>query len=84
MIPDIKDALNEIMEISPLYRRDYIIDYLKKNLPKDEARRYLFDKRKVDFWRIMMDQGFFDPKEFLEQIGPEKVRQYFRSTGKRS
>ncbi len=84
MIPDIKDALNEIMEISPLYRRDYIIDYLRKYLPKDEARRYLFEKRKVDFWRIMMAQGFFDPEEFLEQLGLEKVRFYFHSTGKRS
>lgn len=56
MTHDIQEAFNEIMDIPPTYRRDYIIDYLRKNLPEDNARRHLFQKSKVEYLIKMMDR----------------------------
>ena len=44
MIYAVQEAFNEIMEIPPIYRQDYIVDYLRKNLPKDDARMHLYHK----------------------------------------
>lgn len=46
---EVQQALNEIMETPSIYRRDYIVDYLQKNLPKDDARMHLFHKTKAEY-----------------------------------
>lgn len=77
MTHDIQEAYNEIMDIPPIYRRDYIVDFLRKNLPKDDARRHLFQKSKVEFLMRMMEQGYVTREELLDKIGRKKIEQFF-------
>ena len=77
MTLEIKEALNEIMEIPPIYQHDYIVDYLRKNLPKDDARRLLFQKTKSEFLVKMMEQGYISRQEVLEKIGRKRVEKFF-------
>ena len=77
MTLEIKEALNEIMEIPPIYLHDYIVDYLRKNLPKDDARRLLFQKTKSEFLVKMMEQGYISRQEVLEKIGRKRVEKFF-------
>ena len=81
---EVQQALNEIMEIPPIYRRDYIVEYLRENLPKEDARKHLFRKTKTGFLIKMMEQGYISRREVLEKIGREKVEQYFHIISKMS
>ena len=74
---EIQQALNEIMEITPIYRRDYIVEYLRKNLPKEDARRHLFSKTKTEYLIKMMQEGYITREEVLEKIGRERIEQFF-------
>lgn len=74
---EIKEAFNEIMEIPPIFRRDYIVDYLRKNLPKDDARMHLFRKTKTEYLGKMMEEGYITKEEILEKIGREKIVEFF-------
>ena len=74
---DIKEAFNEIMEIPPIFRRDYIVDYLRRNMSKEEARQVLFRKTKAAFMQKMVAEGFISREEVLEKIGKERIEQYF-------
>lgn len=74
---EIKEALNEIMEIPPMYRRDYIVDYLRRNMSKDDARQFLFRKTKADFMQKMVAEGYISREEVLEKIGKERIEQFF-------
>lgn len=74
---EIKEALNEIMEIPPIFRRDYIVDYLRKNLPKDDARMHLFRKTKVEYLAKMIEEGYITREEILEKIGRERIVEFF-------
>ena len=74
---EIKEAFNEIMEIPPIYRRDYIVDYLRKNLPKDDARMHLFRKTKAEYLAKMIEEGYITREEILEKIGREKIVEFF-------
>ena len=79
---EIQQAFNEIMEITPIYRRDYIVEYLRKNLPKDDARWHLFYKTKTQFISKMIQEGYISKDELLEKIGRERIEQcfHFKST----
>ena len=77
MTYDVQQALNEIMEITPIYRRDYIVEFLRKNLPKDDARRHLFAKTKTEYLIKMMQEGYITREEVLEKIGRERIEQFF-------
>ena len=74
---EIKEALNEILEIPPIYRRDFIVDYLRRNMSKEDARQFLFKKTKTVFMRKMVAEGYISPEEVLEKIGKERIEQYF-------
>ena len=82
MTYDVQQALNEIMEITPIYRRDYIVEYLRKNLPKEDARRHLFSKTKSQFIAKMIREEYVSKEDLLEKIGRERIEEYFhyRST----
>ena len=77
MNPEVKEALNEIMDIPPIYRRDFIVRYLRENLNREDARKFLFEKTKQQFIRKMMDEGFITPGEILEKIGKDRVRKFY-------
>lgn len=79
---EVQQALNEIMEITPIYRRDYIVEYLRKNLSKEDARRHLFSKTKSQFIAKMIREGYVSKEDLLERIGRERIEEYFhyRST----
>lgn len=74
---EVQQALNEIMEIPPIFRRDYIVDYLRRNLPKDDARMHLFRKNKVEYLAKMIEEGYITREEILEKIGREKIVEFF-------
>ena len=74
---EVEEALNEIMDIPPIYRREYIVGYLRQNLSEGDARRYLFEKTKAGFIKKMIAEGFLSREDLLEKIGKERVRQYF-------
>jgi hypothetical protein len=76
---EVQQAFNVIMEIPPIYRRDFIVDYLRKNLPEEDARRYLSNKTKATFLKKMVAEGFITRKEILEKIGKDRVGQFFSS-----
>ena len=74
---EIKEALNEIMEIPPIYRRDFIVDYLRHNMSKEEARQFLFKKTKAEFMQKMVAEGYISWEEVLEKIGKKRIEQFF-------
>lgn len=77
MTHDIQEAYNEIMDILPIYRRDYIVEFLRKNLPKDDARMHLFRKTKTEYLIKMMREGYITREELLEKIGRDRIEQFF-------
>lgn len=74
---EIKEAINEIMEIPPIYRRDFIVDYLRRNMSKEEARQFLFKKTKAGFMQKMVAEGYISREEVLEKIGKKRIEQFF-------
>ena len=74
---EIKEALNEIMEIPPMDRRDFIVDYLRRNMSKEDARLFLFRKTKADFMQKMVSEGYISREEVLEKIGKDRIEQFF-------
>lgn len=74
---EIREALNEIMEIPPMYRRDFIVDYLRRNMSKEDARQFLFRKTKADFMQKMVAEGYITREKVLEKIGKERIEQFF-------
>ena len=81
---EIKEALNEIMEIPPIFRRDFIVNYLRRNMSKEDARQFLFRKTKADFVNKMVAGGYISREEILEKIGKERIEQYFHILSKMS
>lgn len=81
---EIKEALNEIMEIPPIFRRDFIVNYLRHNMSKEDARQYLFRKTKANFIQKMVAEGYISREEVLEKIGKERIEQYFHILSKMS
>ena len=80
MLYEIRQALNEIMEIPPMYRRDFIIEYMRKYLPEEDARKILFEKTKEDLLAKMVSEGNLSISDLLDKIGRERVEEYFQST----
>ena len=81
---EIQQALNEIMEIPPIYRRDFIVNYLRRNMSKEDARQFLFKKTKADFLQKMVAEGYISREDVLEKIGKERIEQYFHILSKMS
>ena len=81
---EVQQALDEIMELPPMFRRDFIIDYIRKNLTRDEAKAILLKKAGTDYIERTVKQGYITRDELLEQIGPERVKKYFHIISTRS
>ena len=79
MTYDVQQALNEILDIPPMFRKEFIVRYLHENLPEEDARRVLFQK--ADYPLRLLEQGAFDRGDILERIGPERVKEYLYTTG---
>lgn len=58
MYYDIQEALNEIMDMPPMFRREYNIDFIRKNLPKDEAKKVYYTRNKMRYREKMLDEGY--------------------------
>lgn len=76
---EIQEALNEIMDIPPIYRRDFIVNYLRHNLSTEDARQFLFRKTKAKFMQKMVAEGYISREEVLEKIGKERIEQFFHN-----
>ncbi len=81
---EVLQALNEIMDIPPIYRRDFIVNYIRHNMSKEEARQFLFRKTKTNFLNKMVSEGYITREEFLEKIGKKRIEQYFHLLSKMS
>ena len=68
----------------PMFRREYIINYIRKNLPKDEAKKVYYTRNKPRYCEKMMDEGYITGPELLEKIGKERVIQFFHILSNRS
>ena len=77
MYYEVAEALKEIMDLAPMYRRDYIMDYVRKNLPKEEAKKLFFEKNKKAYVTRMRRSGYASGTELLDTIGKDKILQYF-------
>ena len=81
---EVKKALDEVMDIPPLYRRDWVAAYVRENLPREEAKAILFNKRKETYLQRMIEAGYTSVEEILGMIGPERVREYLISIDRMS
>jgi len=77
MIFEVEDALKEIMDLAPMYRRDYILDYVRRNLPREDAKRLFFEKDKKAYIERMRSGGYASGTDLLDTIGKERILQYF-------
>ena len=84
MTPDVQQAFDEIMELPPMFRRDYVIRFLRENLPEEDTRRIYLRKMEADFLKRMIADGYITAEEVLEKIGIERIKEYFHIISKRS
>ena len=81
---EVKKALDEVMDIPPLYRRDWVAAYVRENLPREEAKAILFNKSRETYLQRMIAAGYTSVDEILAMIGPERVRQFIISVDRMS
>ena len=81
---EVQQALDEIMDMPPMFRRDYIIGFLRKFLPKDEAKKLYFEKDREKYVDRMVEGGYIIGKDLLDKIGKERVLQYYNKINKQS
>lgn len=84
MTPDVQQAFEEIMDLPPMFRRDYVIGFLRENLPEEDARRIYLRKTESDYLKRMIADGYITAEEVLEKIGKERIKEYFHIISKRS
>ena len=81
MTYEMEEAFEEIMDIPPIFRRDYIIKYLKMNLTEKEARRILFDKIGFVVLDKLVEEGYLTRDDILDQIGKDRIMQFCKTRG---
>lgn len=77
MVFEVKEALDEIQELPPMYRRDYIIEFVRKNLSHEDAKSLFFNKDKQAYINRMRGEGYATGRDLLDTIGKERILQYF-------
>ena len=78
MQSDIQQALDEIMDLSPIDRQVFVVKYLKEYLPQEDARVHLFRKTKKDFLKKMMAEGYVTKEELFAKIGRDRIAKFYR------
>ena len=78
------EALREIEDMAPMYRREYVMEYVRKHLGVVEAKRILYAKDKKGYFERMVKAGYVEDGELLKTIGKERIEEYFHSVGKES
>ena len=78
------EALREIEDMAPMYRREYVMEYVRKHLGVAEAKRILYAKDKKGYFERMVKAGYVEDGELLRTIGKERIEEYFHSVGKES
>ena len=81
---EIQQALDEILDMPPMFRRDYIIGFLREHLPKEEAKEIYFKKDREKYVARMVKEGYIQRKDLLDKIGKERVLQYCNKISKQS
>lgn len=76
MNQDSQEALYEIMDMAPMYRREYIMSYIRQNLPWEEAKLLFIEKSKELYINRMLEQGYTSIPEILAIIGAERVKKF--------
>jgi hypothetical protein len=84
MTPDVQQAFDEIMDLPPMFRRDYVIGFLRENLPEEDARRIYLRKTETDYLKRRVADGYITAEGGLEKIGKERIKEYFHIITKRS
>lgn len=84
MTPDVQQAFDEIMDLPPMFRREYVIGFLREHLPEEDARRIYLRKTETDYLKRMVADGYITAEEVLEKIGKERIKDYFHIISKRS
>lgn len=81
---EVQEALNEIMDMPPMFRRDFIVNYIRMHLPAEEAKRLYFEKDKQGYIRRMVNGGFALDNDLLNTIGKERILRYFHTLSRQS
>ena len=84
MINEVQEALNEILDMAPMFRREFIIDYVRKNLPKDEAKKIFIEKDFKGYINRMKADGYALKTDVLENSGKERVMEFIGDIKNRS
>ena len=79
MTHEIQEALREILEMPQMYRQEYIIDYIRKHLPKEEAMMIFIEKDYCEYIKRMREEGYALKTELLDIIGEERVTEYINN-----
>lgn len=79
MTHEIQVALREIMDLPPMYRQEFIINYIRNHLPKEEAMMIFIEKDFCEYIKRMKEEGYALKKELLDKIGEERVTDYINN-----
>lgn len=77
MQSDIQQALDEILDLTPIERQAFLVNYLRANLPEEDARVHLFRKTKSDFLNKMMEEGYVTKEDLFAKIGRDRIEKYY-------
>ena len=76
MQSDIQQSFDEILDLTPIDRQDFLVNYLRENLPEEDAREHLFRKTKKDFLKKMMAEGYVTKEDLFKKIGRDRITKY--------
>ena len=79
MTHEVQEALNEILDMPPMFRQEFIINYIRKHLPKDEAKMLFMEKDLNGYLGRMKQEGYALKLYILEIIGKERVVEYINN-----
>ena len=62
-----------------MYRQEFIIGYIRKHLPKDDAKMIFVEKDFCEYVKRMKEEGHALKTELLDLIGKERVTEYINN-----
>lgn len=76
MNQETQEAHYEIIDIVLMYRREYIMPYIRQNLPREEAKRLYIKKSGMQYLVRMISQEYTSIPKILSIIGVDRVRAF--------